>query len=213
MMKMGTFKSFGWVVCAVLVGIMIAGGFGPADEKSGVVDLNRVIQQSEFGKKSTTDLNAALASRRGLLQFIGTHRVLTTEQALRLKELTLKATLTEAEKSEMEKIKQDVIASSKRRDDLTQKSSLTDAESALLRDFAQRAQNMAATAERWNDEFNDDLNDLQEAARQSTIERAKKALNEVAKTQAFSIIYEATVAPYGVNDLTDATIKAMNAQK
>lgn len=213
MVKEKLLKNLGWALCTVLIGVLIAGGFQPAAEKSGVVDLNKVIQQSEYGKKSTADLNTALGSRRGLLEFIATHRVLTTEQAQRLKELTLKVPLTEAEKTEMEKIKGDVIASSKKRDDLTQKTQLTESESALLRDYAQRAQNMATTAERWNQEFNDDLNDLQEAARAATIERAKKALQEVAKNQSFTTIFESTVAPYGVNDLTDATIKAMNAQK
>lgn len=203
----------GWVVAALVIGAVASGGFQPVQEKTGVVDLNKVIQQSDLGKSNTASLNNALKVRKDLLDFVSTYKVLTTEQAQRMRELSLKATPTEADKQELEKIKKDVQDSDKRRGELSQKQNLTDADRSVLADYAQRIQTMNQVLDRWNQEFTEELNNLESQVRQQTVDRAKASLQEVAKAQGYTIVYEATVAVYGANDLTDATIKAMNAKK
>ncbi|MCE9559703.1 MAG: OmpH family outer membrane protein [Armatimonadetes bacterium] len=206
-------KYGGWGVAFVLLGVMVGSGFQGGTEKTGVVDLNKVIQMSDSGKASTDKLNAQLKLRRGLIDFVTTYKVLTREQAERLKELTLKVTPTEEEKKEIEKIKADVIASDKRRNDLSQKQTLTDAERELIREYSQRALAMEDLVSRWSGDFQNELEDLQKTAQQATIDKAKLALQTVAKAGGFTIVMETTVAPFGVNDLTDATTKQMNTAK
>ena len=46
-----------------------------------------------------------------------------------------------------------------------------------------------------------------------SLDRARAALHEVAKAQAFTVVFEISVAPYGANDLTQPTLTAMNAKK
>lgn len=187
-------------------------GFQPAAEKNGVVDLNSVMVQSDNGKKVQENLNKALEARRGLLDFISQYRVLTVEQAQRMRELWLKPNPTAAETAELNKIKSDVQASDKKLAELSQKTSLTDADRALLTDYSQRRQTMTNTLQRWSAEMDEELRQLQDQARGGVLERARTALKEVAKAQGYTTVFETSVAPYGANDLTEATIKAMNAK-
>lgn len=202
----------GWAVAAGLAVLMAVGGFQATVEKTGVVDLNKVIQTSELGKANSKKLNDALALRRGLIDFVNTYKVLTNEQATMLRELTLKKTPVEADKTQIEKIKQDVMASDRKRNELLQKATLTDSDRQLLQEYSQRAQTMAQVLERWDGEFTEELGQLESDLRTTTIDKAKTALTSVAKAGGFTVIHEATVAPYGVNDVTDACVKALNAQ-
>lgn len=203
----------GWGLSAVLATVLLASGFQAGTEKTGVVDLNTVIQQSNYGKQSTESLNNQLKVRRALIDFVMTYKVLTREQAERLRELSLKATPTEDDKKQIEKIKQDVIDSDRRRNELSQKANLTEADAALLRDYSQRALAMEELVNRWSQVFQDDLEELQTKAREDSIARAKVALSSVAKGGAYTVVMESTVAPFGVNDLTEAVVTKMNATK
>ncbi len=203
----------GWIIAAGAIGLLALAGFQATAEKHGTVDFNRLALSSDIGKANSTTLNAAAAARDGLLKFIDTYKVVTTENAQRLRELTLKDKITDAEKAEMERIKQEIIISAKKRDELSQKPNLTDADKQVLQDYATRAQTMSTQLGRWQQEFNDELVRMQEQLRASTIEKAKAALQDVAKAQGYTIVFESNVAPYCSNDLTDAAIKAMNAKK
>lgn len=202
----------GWAVAGILGVVLAASGFQAVQEKTGVVDFNKLMQQSNAGQASTKTLNSALAARRELIDFVNQYKVLTVEQATRLKELKLKPTPTAAETQEIQRIENDVKASDKRRADLTQKATLTDQDRAVLQDFAQRAQMMGQTLDRWNGEFQEELSQMQEDARNKMVERARAALQDVAKQQGFSVVFESQVAVYGANDLTEAAMKAMNAK-
>ena len=92
------------------------------------------------------------------------------------------------------------------------KTTLTDSDRQLLQDYSQRARINEERAANWDKDFSADLNDLRDKLQQDTINQAKTSLGTVAKGQGFTIIYESTVAPFGVNDVTDATIKALNAR-
>lgn len=210
MQKTKLFK-FGWLAAAALaisVGIV---GFAQNQPKFGVVDLNRVIQESELGKKNQAKLKAALDARKELIDFVTTYQVLTGEQAQRLRELMLKDAPSEAEKGELAKIKSDVQASDRRRQELVQKTNPTDADLAILQDFNNRRQIMQRTLERWQMEFNDELDGLQQRVRDETIAKAKVAVKDVCAADGYSLVLESTVAPFGSNDVTDSCIKKMNA--
>lgn len=201
----------GWIVAGFLAIGMGLTGFQAGNEKTGVVDLNSVIQKCTFGIKSTEQLNNQLKIRRGLIDFVMTYKVLTREQAERLRELTLKSGATEEDKKQIEKIKADVIESDRRRNELSQKPNLTEADSAMLRDYSQRALAMEELVNRWSQTFQDDLEELQSKAREDSVAKAKESLDIVAKAGGFTIVMESTVAPFGVNDLTTAVINKMNA--
>lgn len=200
----------GWVVAASMMVFFVGSGFQPAQEKTGVVDLNKVIQESNLGKQNSTKLNNALAVRRGLLDFVTTYPVVTMEQANRLKTLTLKDPQTDADKKEIDKIKADVLDSDKRRAELMTRQNLTEADRRQIAEYSQRADAAEQLAAAWDREFSSDLSNLREELQQQTIDQAKASLAAVAKQQGFTTVLETTVAPYGANDLTTPTIAAFN---
>lgn len=201
----------GWIAAAAMAVIFFGSGFQATAEKTGVVDLNKVIQDSNTGKTNSTKLNQALAKRRGLLDFITTYTVMTVEQANQLKTLELKDPQTEADKAAVDKIKKDVQASDKARADLMTKQNLTEADRRQIQEYSERARRMEDLAQVWDREFSNDLSNLREQLQQSTIDLAKAALARVAKQQGFTTVLETTVAPYGANDLTAPTVTSMNA--
>jgi Skp family chaperone for outer membrane proteins len=187
-------------------------GFQSTTEKFGVVDINKILQDSELGKATNKKLQDALSIRSDLLKFISTYKVLTVDQANKLRELTLKPTPTAADKSEIERIKGEIIAADKKRNELLQKSNMTDTDRMQLQDYAQRAQTMAQVVEQFNNEFQQELNAFESQVREDTITKTKETVKEVAKSQGFTVVLESSVVPYAANDITDASIKALNAK-
>lgn len=205
-------SNLGWGVAALLSGIMLASGFQSAQEKTGIVDMQKMIENSEPGKKMRATFDQMVAARNDLLEFINLNRVLTVEQAQKLKELSLKPNATDAEKAEAQRIRSEVVASEKRFKELQTKAS-TDADRQLLTDYSNRAAVMTQTLERWNNDFNVEMQEWLARERPSVYEKAKKALQDTARAQGFSVVLDAQVAPFGANDLTEAATKALNAQK
>ena len=137
-MNHNRFLQLGWIFFATVAAIAMAGGFQDKTDKIGVVDLAKVIDGSDFGKQTTATFNNMRKAREGLLEFIDTWRVLTNEQAQRIKELSLKATRTKEEETELDRIKADVVASNKRFNELTTKTNMSAEERTLVEEYARR---------------------------------------------------------------------------
>lgn len=203
----------GWVIAAVVAGSMAGSGFQTKTDKYGVVDLAEVFSGSEFAKNQTDSLRNLSTQRQDVLQFLNTYPVFTAEQAQKFRELSVKAQPTSAEKAELEKLKNDVIAQDKKFKDLQLKAQPTPEEIALLREYNDRTQNMVRTIDRWAREFGDELSGMQEKLRKDTLDRVKQAVQEVGQKQGYSIIYVQDIVPYAANNLTGESLKAMNAKR
>ena len=88
------FLYLGWIIAAAFAGIAVAGGFQAPSDKVGVVDISKIVEASDYGKSNQATFADMKAGRESLLEFIDTNRVLTTEQAQRLHDLTVKPTLS-----------------------------------------------------------------------------------------------------------------------
>src|SRR5438045_1168944 len=113
-MKDTRFLQLGWVIAAACIAVMFGTGFRQTAIKIGVVDISKVVEGSDFGKANQATFNAMKTGRESLLEFIDNNRVLTNEQAQRLRDLWLKPNPTKEETAEMERIKADVVAAAKR---------------------------------------------------------------------------------------------------
>lgn len=196
-----------------MAGAMAGLGFQGGSEKSAVVDVQKVVEQSEFGKQNQVTFNEMKTGREAVLEFIDTYRVLTADQAQKIRDLSLKAGITAPEKAELERVKADVIAADKKSKELSQKSNLTPEERTLIEDYARRSQAMEATAQRWFREFTTEMQTWADKQKLASVDKARVAIQEVGKAGAYSIVFEVGVAPYGANDITDSALKAMNAKK
>jgi len=206
-------EKIAYLAAAAALGVVFAGGFQGTETKIGVVDISDVVEGSDFGKKNQDDFNAMKAAREGVLEFIDTYRVLTNEQALKLRELSLKPNASAAEKAELETLKATIQASDKKSKELSTKTTLTPEERALMQDFAQRSQTMEQVAQRWFREFTNEMQGWADKQKAASIDKARLSIQEVAKQGGYTIVFESGVAPYGANDLTQAALKAMNAKK
>lgn len=207
------FFKLGWIVAAAFFGILAAGAFQTPVDKFGVVDISKVVEDSDFGKANQETFKNLKAAREGVLEFIDQYRVLTNEQAQRLRDLSLKDNRTAEETAELERIKADVIASAKKSTELQAKPNMTPEERTLMDDYSRRSQVMDQVAQRWYREFTTEMQNWADKQKLASVDKARSAVQQVAKAQGFTLVFEAGIAPYGANDLTDQALKAMNAQK
>lgn len=203
---------FGSALALLLLGILVAGGFQAPTDKNGVVDINGLIETSNFGKGVRDGLDKMRAAREEVLGFIDTNRVLTIEQATKLRDLTLKPDRTPQETAELDTLKANVVATNKRWSELATKSNLMPEERIQLQDFADRAQKISELGKQWVQTFTNDIDSWLEKQKADSAARAREAITATAKAQGYTMVYDKAFAPYGANDLTDASLAAMNAK-
>ena len=211
-MKLG-FLQLGWVLFLATLGAGAVLGFQAPAEKTGVADINRMMETSDFGKSIKDQLDKMRAAREDVLGFIDTNRVLTTEQAMTLRDLSLKPTITKEEQAELDSLKAAVIATNKKWAELATKPNMTPEERTLVQDYADRAQKMDRLGSQWVTTFTRDIDSWVEKEKAESNRRARAAIQTVAKAQSYTMVYDSVFTPYGVNDITDAALDAMNAQK
>ncbi|HRK22667.1 MAG TPA: OmpH family outer membrane protein [Fimbriimonadaceae bacterium] len=212
-MQISLREKIAYLVAAGALGVVFATGFQGTEAKIGVVDISQVVEKSDFGQKNQEDFGNMKAAREGVLEFIDQYRVLTNEQALKLRELSLKPNATAAEKAELETLKNTVKLSETKSKELSVKTTLTPEERTLMQEFAQRSQMMEQVAQRWFRDFTNEMQQWADKQKATSIDRARESVNEVAKAAGYTVVFESGVAPYGANDLTQAALKAMNAKK
>jgi Skp family chaperone for outer membrane proteins len=192
---------------------MLGSGFQTPSLKLGVVDLNAVIDKSDAGKSGKKSFEEMKAAREGLLEFIDQYRILTIEQANRLRELMLLKEKTKPEEAELERLKADIIATSKRSAELATKPNYTPEERTLVEEYSRRSQTMNETSTRWLREFSDEVQNWVASSREQNYQKAKAAAAEVAAKDGYTMVIEGSVAVFGANDITDLSLAAMNAKK
>lgn len=202
----------GWLVAAIMGGILLGSGFQEAGTKIGVVDITSVIEQSKFGKDGQAEFAAMKSAREGLLEYANNSRIMTIEQSTRVKDLTLKINRTAEETAELERIKADVQSAEKRNKELITKQSLTPEERTLMEEYAKRAASMETVANRWYQDFMGELQVWADKRKVDSLNKARVAIQDTAKAQGFTVVFEVGVAPYGANNLTDAALKAMDSK-
>ncbi len=204
---------FGWVLAAAMIGVALAGGFQASTIKIGTVDTVRMLDESDYGKEGQLTFKKMKESREGILEFIDTYKVLTTEQAQKIRDLSLKDKPTKEEQAELARIKADVKAANARSVELATKPNVSIAERTEVEEFARRTQTMNDIGTRWFREFSDEMTKYADKRKLAGLSKARDAINEVSKAQGYTVVFDENTAPYGANDLTDATLAAMNAKK
>ena len=211
-MKTNQLGKRGWAAALAATAFIVFTGFQGGPEKSGVVDMNKAISDSKFGLKNVASFKTVFDARNALMTFIDNTRVVRADQATKLKEYAMKAALTEAEKKDEEKIKNDITAAVKNYNLLNTKQNPTDDDRRQLQEYNNQIQDTVRQLQAWQDEFTADLQKIQGEMRKAEVQRSKDALAEVAKKGSYNVVFESQIAPYGVNDLTAEVIKAMDAK-
>jgi len=210
----------GWILAAVLGGVMLASGFQTAGDKIAVVDLISIATKSNIGVANAAQFDQLKAARQNLLQFVEQNPVITSDQALQLHDLVEKENPTDADKASITQIEGAITTATKSYTDLAakysdpaSKATPTADEQTQINNARHLADTMSNTEQRWYTEFMQDLQDWSDKHRQDNLNKARDAVAQVAKAQGYTIVFDKGVAPYGANDLSDAALQAMNAQK
>lgn len=205
------FSQAGWLVAGAMGVFLLASGFEQATPKFGVVDVSKILADSTKGKALKEELTTAFNDRQGLLEFVATNPTISGENATKLRELTVKAGATAADKTEMENIKKAAQADEKKFEQLGQKATLSDAERTELESLGTRRRNAQGLLSRWQQDFMQELNQLEATKQTALLETVRKIVQDVSKKEGYTVVFQTNVAIYGANDLTDESTKALNA--
>jgi|SRR5579862_4318106 len=206
--------NLGWVVAASLFAVAATAGF-QSGIKIGIVDGAKVFNDSDYVKGQLDNLRALGASRQQMLDFADANKTFTNEQATKYHDLSLKdpATFTAADKAELDTIKKSVEAASNRLGVLQQKQNPSDAENIELQQLSNEIKATTALLQRWRQAAQDEFDTAREKVKKDGTDRVRETIKQVGSGGAYTIVFSADIAPYGANDLTDATLKAMNSKK
>lgn len=201
---------FGWMVAAILGGVLASAGFQAAPESMAVVDLQKVIKGSELYKVKEAEFTAEVASRQNLLKFINDNRVITVEQWRTLRENSLNAKASDADKAELQKVKDAISANTKKLADLQVKANKTADDVTLMEEYQRYVQQVQVTARDLQDQFSRELPKLQDDAAKVVEDAARIAVGAIGKEQGYTIVFDTLAAPYGAHDITADSLTRMN---
>ncbi len=136
---------FGWIVAATLAGVLASSGFQGATESSAVCDVQKVIKESDLYKNEEGKFKAKLDARRALLEFISQYRVIAADEQKSLVDLSIKDPQTDADKAELQKVKDVVIAHSKKLVELQAATTHTPEDANIIQDY----QNRVSKTQQW----------------------------------------------------------------
>jgi Skp family chaperone for outer membrane proteins len=205
----------GWITSGALtlvLCVVLSSGFQEKSQKIGTVNIARVFNESEYTKRQDSALKSFGTQRQGVLDFVENYRVLSTAELIKYRDLTLKATPTEADRTEIERIRRVATAADARYRELQTKANATEAERAQLAEMSRNVQENNGLLQRLQQEFGREVNERQERLRSETIDKVKASISEVANKQGYSIVFDEQVAPYSANDVTSEALKTMNAK-
>ncbi len=113
-----------------------------------------------------------------MLEFIDANQVQTQEQTQRIRDLSLKETLSKEEQAELERVKADVVAANKRSVELSTKANMSIEERDLVVEFARRRQTTNETAQRWFREFSNEMTTYADRRKLTGLQKARAAITE-----------------------------------
>jgi len=203
----------GWAVSGALALVlagMVGSGFQAQAPKFGSVDLAKVFTDSDMRKTLDSQLRTLGENRKGVLDFLAAYRAITSEDAIKFHDLSIKDNQSAADKAEIERIQSAAKATDQKYRDLQTKPNPTDAEKTQLNEFTTRVQNNTALIQKYQEEFSDDVQQRSQKMRSDTLDKVKAAVADVAKKQGYTVILSDESAPYTANDVTAEALAAMN---
>ncbi|RYG27242.1 OmpH family outer membrane protein [bacterium] len=203
----------GWLVAAALAGAMSVGalsGFqGNTAPKFASVDIAKVFDESTLAATNTDAIEAARKQRAGILEFVNQNRAMEAKDAQRFADLSLKATPSAAEKTEIDKLKAAGTEATRKQRELQTKNPLTDADKALLQDYAAKVQANNALLGQLQGKYEGDLQNMLRDSREKTLGRVRDVIKSIAAKGGYTVVFSSEAAPYAATDLTGEALKAL----
>ncbi len=202
----------GWPIAAFLAGAValsaISGFQGPA-LKFATVDMLKVYNDSPLTTTNNDALDSAKKSRLAVLDFINRNPSMDPVEARKLAELSSKATPTPADKTEIDRLHASGEAATQKRNDLSTKSAPTDPDKIALADFGSKVTTNRGLLQTLSAQYDNELQNMAGDLRDKTLSRVREVVRNIGAKQGYTIVFDASSAPYAANDITDEATKAL----
>lgn len=200
------------VLALGMTAILAGSGFQGANMKIGIVDTNDVAQQVATNKNLVEQQKNLESDRQAVVDFLQHYPILKKEEADRFKTLQTKATKTDAEKAELEKIKSTAEETLRKLKDLELKSSPTQDELKYMDEYRQRQEAMGPYIQGLVNDFREELTNIRSQNQNLVVKAVTAGIAEVGKKQGYTLLFDKNTAPYAANDVTADVLKASMKQ-
>lgn len=179
----------------------------------GVVDYERVINESTFVKNSLEQLQALEARYRGVLQALQENIILTDEERQELTNLLLADTLNDAQRQRVQQLAQ---ASRQRADELQQlrqKPQPSETEKAALERFTQMEARGREAIQTLAQQLTQQLEQQVQQSREQVRNAVRETIAQVAKEKKLTLVFSTEAVLYAETDITNDVIQKLNERK
>ncbi len=197
---------FGWLLT---FGCLIAAHA----QAFGVVDYNRIINESTFVKNNLERLQALETRYRGVLQTLQENIILTNEERQELTNLLLANNLNDAQRKRVEELTQTARQRAGELQQLRQKPQPTETEKAALERFTQMEAIGREALQTLGQQLFQQLEQQVQKSRDEVEKAVREAVAAVAKEKKLTVVFNAQMVFYAENDITSEVIKRLDERK
>jgi Skp family chaperone for outer membrane proteins len=179
----------------------------------GVVDYERIMNESTYVKTNRERLQALESRYLNVLQTLQENIILTNEERQELTNLLLAENLNDAQRKRIEQLTQTARQRADELQQLRQKPQPTETEKAALERFTQME---AVGREAVQSLFQQLRQQLEQQAQQISRQvdaAVRETIAQVAKEKKLTLVFSAGAVLYAENDITNDVIKRLNERK
>ncbi|MCX7993487.1 MAG: OmpH family outer membrane protein [Fimbriimonadales bacterium] len=179
----------------------------------GVVDYNRVVNESTFVKTSLERLQALETRYRNVLQTLQENIILTNEERQELTNLLLANNLNDTQRKRVEQLTQTARQRAGELQQLRQKPQPSETEKAALERFTQMETVGREAIQAIGQQLVQQLEQQVQQSRDEVEKAVREVIAQVAKEKKISVVFNAQAVFYAENDITNEVIKRLNERK
>ncbi len=182
-------------------------------QNMGVVDYERVINESTYVKTRLEQLQALEQRYRGALQVLQENAILTDEERQEMTTLLLADNLNDAQRQRLQQLSTTSRQRSEELQSLRQKPSPSETEKAALERFTQMEVRGREALQALAQQLSQQLEQRVQQSREDVRKVVREVIGQIAKEKRLAVVFSAETVLFADNDITDEVIKRLNERK
>ncbi|MES1227092.1 MAG: OmpH family outer membrane protein [Armatimonadota bacterium] len=188
---------------ALVASISFTLGFQQGPEKFATVDFQKAMIESPAGAKARQTIPARRALMENLVKYFSTYDVMTLEQAGKIRDLTLVEKPSDAEKTQLVNLQNDVKAAQASWSSLIEKKSPTKEELDTLNKLNKQRSDISDFIDKLKVDLSNQYNAYQEKKQTEVYNAVKAAVKDTATKKGYTIVLEQSAVMFSVNETTN----------
>lgn len=182
-------------------------------QNMGVVDYERVINESTYVKTRLEQLQALEQRYRGALQVLQENAILTDEERQEMTTLLLADNLNDAQRQRLQQLGTTSRQRSEELQALRQKPSPSETEKAALERFTQMEVRSREALQALAQQLSQQLEQRVQQSRNEVRKIIRDVIGQIAKEKKLSVVFTADTVLFAENDITEEVIKRLDERK